>query len=197
MSWGVETLPSTKINVNVVKADAGRATRQVGTCVGNRLNGSGSIGYNLAYSWSSAPANMLSTSDAIARPTTKVLTQNTLFELRVTDDFGCSDAATTELLPTALQVSAGDDKTVTVCDNIILSGTASGGSGLTTNWVQVSGPSVTISNSNRLSQSLTHAGAGIYRFRLDVGDAYTCTASDEVAVTIKDVELDISAIKRR
>lgn len=190
---GCRDTASTKINVNIISADAGAATRKVGTCTGSQLDGSGSEGYDLAYSWSSAPANLFSTSSSIVNPTTTALTSNTEYTLTVTDAFGCTDNASTVLQPTELQISAGENKSVTVCDNIVLSGTATGGAGLSARWEQISGPTVTISKPNNLSQSIKNNGAGIYRFRLNGSDAYSCSSNDEVEVTVRDVQLDIAS----
>ena len=87
------------------------------------------------------------------------------------------------LPPTA---NAGPDQSVSTGTLVTLSGSGSdpdsGPGPLTFAWSQVSGPAATINNANQAVASVTVASAGLYVFRLTVGDG-AATATDDVGVT--------------
>jgi leucyl aminopeptidase len=87
------------------------------------------------------------------------------------------------LPPTA---SAGPDQSVATGAVVSLNGSGSdpdsGPGPLTFAWSQVSGPAATINNASQAAASVTVATAGVYVFRLTVGDG-AASASDDVSVT--------------
>jgi bacterial leucyl aminopeptidase len=86
--------------------------------------------------------------------------------------------------PTA---NAGPDQSAATGSTVTLSGSGNdpdGGPGpLTFAWSRVSGPAVTINNASQAVATVTPTTAGVYVFRLTVGDG-ALTASDDATVTI-------------
>ncbi|SKC82426.1 gliding motility-associated C-terminal domain-containing protein [Ohtaekwangia koreensis] len=84
-------------------------------------------------------------------------------------------------------VNAGSDKTLFLPTNSLnLSGTASDNDGSITTyeWIKIQGPSVTESNTNSPTASLTNLVAGQYTFRLTATDDDGASAFDEVNITV-------------
>ncbi len=108
---------------------------------------------------------------------------------KVTDEHNESHSDTVHILINATPVAdAGPDQEVQLpIETVQLSGTATDtdGSLATTNWAQVSGPSLaTIANAENQSTTLTNLVAGTYVFRLEVTDDLGATGSDEVSITV-------------
>jgi predicted esterase len=84
--------------------------------------------------------------------------------------------------------NAGSDIDVTLPDATIqLDGTGSSdadGTIASYNWVKVSGPAATITNSNTATPNIVGVEAGVYTFRLTVTDNDGEEASDDVKVTV-------------
>ncbi|HEY8933713.1 MAG TPA: PKD domain-containing protein [Cyclobacteriaceae bacterium] len=116
-----------------------------------------------------------------------------VFQLTVTDDKGAtaSDQVTVLVNPAAVNqvpiANAGTDKTVnlpTSTLNITGSGSDADGTITTYLWTKISGPTVTITNANAATVSLSALVAGMYVFQLTVTDDKSATASDQVTVTV-------------
>ncbi len=90
-------------------------------------------------------------------------------------------------------VSAGNDQTITLPNNALLSGTATDDglpnppAGLTTGWSQVSGSgTVTFGDANALLTTASFSQSGTYVLRLTANDG-ALTTSDDISVTVNDV----------
>jgi gliding motility-associated-like protein len=89
-----------------------------------------------------------------------------------------------------ISVSAGTDITVNLPTNsATITGTASTEAGSITSyaWTKVSGPAVTIANASTPTVSLTNLVQGVYVFRLTVTNSGGETATDDVRVTVLQV----------
>jgi gliding motility-associated-like protein len=161
------------------------------------LNGSGtdSDGTIAGYSWAKVSGGTATLTNAnMASLTVSGLVAGTyVFRLTVTDNQGAqaSDDATVTVNPVGSNASpvanAGPDKTITLPTNSVVlsgSGTDSDGSITTYAWTQVSGPSVTMTNTSQPAVSLSNLVAGIYTFRLTVTDNQGATGSDDAVVVV-------------
>src|SRR5690606_2539912 len=83
--------------------------------------------------------------------------------------------------------NAGEDKQLTLPNNTVTlvgSGTDHDGTIAKYQWTKVSGPGVTMTETDKVSLKLTNLVEGVYTFKLTVTDNRNATASDEVKVTI-------------
>jgi len=137
----------------------------------------------------SDPTDLAPTFVAPAVPALEMLT----FQLTVTDDEGAaaSDWVTVTVMPNNLApvADAGPDQTVSDGASVTLAGTASDPDGAvaSTEWVQVSGPSVVLSDPTALTTTFTAPTSGVLVtlvFELTVTDDEGATASDVVAVSV-------------
>ncbi len=116
------------------------------------------------------------------------------YKLTVTDNSGASASALVKVkvaaAPNVLPVAnAGPDQTITSpANSVILNGSASydpDGTIKSYNWVTVSGPgSVTISNSNTATPSVTGLQVGQYIMELTVTDNSGAAAKSQVVITV-------------
>ena len=130
------------------------------------------------------------------------------FRLTVADNEGATtsdEVAVTVRLPNQPpSVQAGLDQTVDESGSVTLSGSGSDNDGAVVSyrWEQVAGPSVTLSDENQASASFVAPEVdepAALTFRLTVVDSDGATASDEVAVTIRDygrLEVSLSGTVR-
>ncbi len=125
---------------------------------------------------------------------------NYTFRLSAEDDDGtsASDEVSVRVLAEnanqAPTVSAGQDKTVQLPTNSInLTAVANDpeSASLTTLWSKVSGPTVSISNQNTLTVSLSNLLEGMYTFRFTATDPDGLKGEDQVSVEV--LSTDISA----
>ncbi len=116
------------------------------------------------------------------------------YQLTVTDNNGASSSAQVKVrvaaAPNVLPVAnAGADQTITSpANSVILNGSASydpDGTIKSYNWVTVSGPgSITISNSNTATPSVTGLQVGQYIMELTVTDNSGAVAKSQVVITV-------------
>jgi hypothetical protein len=116
------------------------------------------------------------------------------YQLTVTDNSGVSSSAQVKIrvaaAPNVLPVAnAGPNQTITApASTVNLNGSASydpDGTIKSYSWVTVSGPgSITISNSNSATPSVSGLQAGQYTFALTVTDNSGATATDAVIITV-------------
>ena len=82
---------------------------------------------------------------------------------------------------------AGEDQSITLPSNSITikgSGTDLDGTIASYTWIKVSGPAVTMANSDKASLDLSNLLEGTYKFRLTVTDDDGAAASDEMQLTV-------------
>ncbi|MBS1659486.1 MAG: hypothetical protein JST68_00400, partial [Bacteroidetes bacterium] len=116
-----------------------------------------------------------------------------VFKLKVTDNGWMTDSTTFTVNvntagPQPPTASAGSDQTITLPTNsVTLVGTAAevGGSILSTNWTQVSGPSAaTFSTTSLLTTKVSGLVQGVYVFQLAAKDILGITVTSTVKVTV-------------
>jgi gliding motility-associated-like protein len=164
------------------------------------INGAGSDsdGSISSYSWSqnSGPAATLNGQATATLNLTNLSEGTYVFTLTVTDNLGATgtDQVTVTVNPAAINqsptVNAGADVTVNLPTTTAnLTGTASDPDGAISSylWEKISGGSVTLTNTNSATVSLSALAAGTYIFRLTVTDNQGATAFDEVIVTVVTV----------
>lgn len=161
------------------------------------INGAGGDvdGTIVSYEWSKESGPMVT----LVNQNSATLTLNDLlegiyiFRLTVTDNDGASnfDDVVVTVLPeliNALPVAnAGQDKQIALPTNTASfngSGTDSDGTIVSYSWIKISGPSVTLSNTNSSTLSLSNLVEGIYTFRLTVTDNDNATGSDDVKLIV-------------
>jgi RHS repeat-associated protein len=88
--------------------------------------------------------------------------------------------------------NAGPDKYLMLpVSSVVLNGSGSDAEGTVTQvWQKISGPSVSMSQLNYPTLTLTNISAGMYVFRLTVKDNFGQTAADDVVVEVKNSTLD-------
>lgn len=161
------------------------------------LEGSGfdNDGVIVLFNWIkvSGPDVMMSDTDMASLKLNNMVEGTYVFRLTVTDDKGAtsSDKVTIYVnpepenkVPTA---NAGKDMTLILPENSIIlkgSGRDTDGSISSYHWTKVSGPNVTMEDSNKASLKLSGLVEGTYSFRLTVMDNKGATASDEVELII-------------
>ena len=173
-------------------ADAGVNQRvDAGSTV--NLDGSGSSGSDLTYSWTQASGPSITLSDsAIASPsfTAPDSTATIVLSLAVTSGDATDDDAVgiavvgSNSPPVA---SAGSNQEVSPGSSVRLSGSASDpdDDALTYSWTQASGTTVSLSGSNgELATFTAPSTTGTLVFKLTVSDALGHTVSDTTRVTV-------------
>jgi pimeloyl-ACP methyl ester carboxylesterase len=165
------------------------------------LNGSGSTGKIIAYSWSkvSGPAPCTFANANAATTMVSNLTTGTYnFSLQVTDSSGATSTATVVVIQNAAPSTGnqpaipvpGADMTITLpVNSVTLNGTASydpDGAIKAYQWSKVSGPSSgTIASATAASTTASNLVEGVYKFKLMVwGDNWVPMAA-EMQVTVK------------
>ncbi|MBU0639840.1 MAG: hypothetical protein KKB50_13310, partial [Planctomycetes bacterium] len=164
------------------------------------LSGSGTDpeGQGLTYEWTQTSGPNVTLSDAnAANPTFTapegLANTDVTFELRVSDGTNTSLdtlAVTVNADNDAPTAEAGIDQVVTEGDTVTLSGSGTDpeGQGLTYEWTQTSGPSVTLSDANAANPTFTAPdtqGGSEVTFELRVSDG-TNTSADTVTVLVGD-----------
>lgn len=171
------------------------------------LNGSGtdSDGSIASYLWEkvSGGTATLTNQTTSTLSLTALVEGSYVFRLTVTDNSGASHAATTTVtvLPATTNQSpsadAGADFGLTLPTNstdITGSGTDPDGTISGYLWTKVSGPAVTIAGTTTQTLSLSNLIAGTYVFRLTVTDNLSATASDDVTLTVSNVNQPPSVV---
>ena len=180
-------------------ANAG-ADQNVTTGTQVTLTGSASSdsdGTIASYSWTQTGGTGVTLSGSGASRTFTPASAGTYtFQLTVTDDDGATASDTVVVTATAPgannppTANAGADQTVTVNNQVTLSGTASSdsdGSIASYSWTQLSGTTVTLAGSGA-TRTFTPASAGTYVFGLTVTDDDGSTSSqDTVTITANPV----------
>lgn len=103
---------------------------------------------------------------------------------------GCSDNGLGFSFTTTIAY-AGEDRVIQVGQREILDGTNSKyeeGSSLEFSWNLVSGPPLEIENADSSQVAITPRIAGEYAFRLTVIDSRGVTSTDEVIITVQELE---------
>jgi PA14 domain/PKD domain/Secretion system C-terminal sorting domain len=184
-------------------ANAGSDQRITAPVSSVNLNGSASYdpdGTIAAYSWVliSGQGSVTISNANTATPSVMGLVPGAyVFQLTVTDNSGATNAAqvAVTVLPASTQpnqnpvANAGGDQTITApMSSVSLNGSAShdpDGTIATYSWVLISGQgSVTISNANTATPSVTGLVPGVYVFQLTVTDNSGATNTAQVTVTV-------------
>lgn len=163
------------------------------------INGSGSDadGTVTAYAWSfvSGPNTPNIANAAATTVSVSALVQGTYtFRLTVTDNSGATSLDEVKVIvnpaivnnpPTA---NAGGDKLINLPTNnasLVGSGSDSDGSISAYAWTKMSGPSVTMSNTNASTLLISNLVAGVYKFQLMVTDNQGATATAVATITVE------------
>ena len=156
------------------------------------LDGSGSTGTDIEYSWTQIAGGptVTLTGDNTASPTfTAPSSATTLkFTLTVTDAASQTDTdAVTITIPATPSANAGHDQTVALGASVALDGSGSTGTDIEYSWTQTAGgPTVTLTGDNTASPTFTApSSATTLKFTLTVTDAASQTDTDAVTITIQ------------
>jgi len=185
------------VNNQAPVADAGSDQLNIdaGTLV--TLDGSGSYdpdGDSVGYHWSqvSGPSVVLSDSNAVDPSFTPSVKGNYEFELLV-DDGALSSSPDTVLVSVNNQApvaDAGSDQlNIDAGTLVTLDGSGSydpDGDSIGYHWSQVSGPSVTLSDSNAVDPTFIPTIKGNYEFELLVDDGALSSSSDTVLISVNN-----------
>lgn len=168
------------------------------------LSGAGSAdsdGSIVSYLWvqTSGPAVALMQANTVTAKFDAPLTDTQVsltFDLTVTDDGGATntDSATVTVNPSQPPtVSAGPDEEVVEGDDVALAGSASDADGTvaTIDWVQTSGPAVTLTAEDTVTPSFTAptvSSIAVLEFEVTVVDGTGDASSDSVSVTVNPNE---------
>lgn len=164
------------------------------------LTGSGSDvdGTIATYFWEkvSGPAATLTGTNTTTLNLSNLVVGSYVFRLTVTDNIGATgiNQTTVTVLPLATNQSpvadAGSDFSLTLPTNSTdIFGSASDPDGTISSylWSKVSGPTATLSGTTLATLSLTNLIAGTYIFRLTATDNLGATSSDDVTLTVSNV----------
>ena len=164
------------------------------------LDGTGtdSDGSITSYQWAkiSGPDVTMTDADKASLKLSNLVAGFYTFRLTVTDNKG--ETASSQVIVTVYPeagsenqapiADAGEDKILTLPDNsITIVGSGSDGDGIITHyqWAMVSGPDVTMADTDKASLKLNNLLEGTYVFRLTVSDDNGATASSDVKVTVE------------
>jgi gliding motility-associated-like protein len=179
--YGCTAIDNVTVTVIPITVEAG-ANADIGECSNSTTILSGSAtgtGPFTNISW--GPPNGLSNT-SIASPVTAHPTTTTTYTLNMTDAYGCSafDNVTVTVHPFPT-VDAGYNDSIGSCASSIatLNGSASGSTPFVYLWT----PSGGLSNTNTLTPTAKPALTTVYV--LTVTDIYSCSASDNVTITVK------------
>ncbi len=183
-SYGCTDIDQVTVTVNPVTANAG-ADVTIGSCVGQSttLDATGSTGSGLSYAWDNAAS--LSNANIVNPVASPAVT--TTYTVTVTDSYGCTDTdQVTVTVAAAPNANAGADVTIGACvgQSTTLNAAASTGSGLSYAWDNAA----SLSNANIVNPIASPAVTTTYT--VTVTDAYGCTSTDQVTVTINAVDAD-------
>jgi gliding motility-associated-like protein len=178
-TYGCTATDAVLVTVDPLPVSNAGADAYMGSCGSSStvLNGNGTGTAPLTYQWT--PSTGLS-NPAISNPTATP-SSTTTYTLTITDNYGCtaSDAmiVTVYPLPTA---NAGTDQGIGSCptSTATLNGSGTGAAPLTYSWFPVLG----ISNPNISNPIAKPAATTTYT--LTIQDAYGCTSSDAVVITV-------------
>jgi hypothetical protein len=193
-------------HVPVALAEANpSAAREGATVQLSGLNSFDEDSDTLTYSWTQLAGSFVTLSDPTSvtpfftAPLVGPAGERLAFALTVSDGLA-SDTATVDVsvenMNHAPSADAGPDQTVDEGTQVTLDGRASGdpdSDPLTFTWTQISGPAVALSNPHSVTPTFTappqpsHAQATL-RFQLKVEDGLGATATDEVIITVLDVD---------
>jgi len=183
------------VDNQVPVADAGPDQLSIEANTLVTLDGSGSSdpdGDSIGYHWSQTSGPSVSLSDTnIVNPTfTPTVKGNYEFELLV-DDGALTSSPDTVLISVGNQApvaDAGPDQLGIEANTLVtLDGSGSSdpdGDSLGYHWAQVSGPSVTLSDTNIVNPAFTPTVKGNYEFELLVDDGALTSSSDTVLVSV-------------
>ncbi len=172
------------------EADAG-ADQAVFRDAAVTLNGTGSAGAGISYSWSQTSGTTVALSDATAASPTFTAPQGPatlVFNLTVTDSLSRTDTDTVTItVDPPPEADAGDGQTILSGTTATLDGAGTTGAGITYSWVQDSGTPVTLSDATAASPTFTAPpGSDTLVFVLTVTDSLSRTDTDTVTVTVHD-----------
>ncbi len=161
------------------------------------LTGTGSDpdGTVTSYQWEqiSGPAAVLANAATPTLTVSAMPAGTYVFRLTVTDDDGAIDSDDVMVNVNPLDTNeaplanAGPDVTVTLPTSIATltgSGSDPDGTIIIYNWIKMSGPSVTMSQTDQAALNLSDLVEGTYVFRLEVTDSDGDKDSDEATVTV-------------
>jgi len=175
-------------------ADAGLDQPNANRFTAISLNGTGSVDADndsLSFSWSQVAGPIAVTLVGASSPTptfTADILGGYSFSLLVQDPFGASgtDSVNVTVLDRAPSAVASHSAPAKWVD-IVLDATRStdpDGDPLSFNWIQVSGPAVSIADATAATASFQATVAGTYRIRLDVDDGVGGRANATLAITV-------------
>jgi len=163
------------------------------TLTGTASAGSGATIKSTSWSLVSGNAVTIGSASNLSTSVSGLTAGTYVFQLTATDNAGLSsnsrvtitvNGASSATPPT---VSAGNALSVTLPNNLNLSGTASGNNGATiksTTWTKLSGGAATIASTSSLNTSVSGLVAGNYVFQLTVTDNNGLSSSSTVAVSV-------------
>ncbi|PKA96774.1 PKD domain-containing protein [Flavobacteriaceae bacterium MAR_2009_75] len=205
--WTVDFIPRIYENTtslpNTYRPIASAGVNQIITLPDNSvtINGSGNDpnGEIQSYLWTkeNGPDGITMNGETTATLVLENLVEGSyIFRLSVTDEEGyiafdevtiTVNEATGTGNTKAPIVNAGEDTVINLPQNSITlngSGSDPDGGEVSFTWIQVNGPSATLSGDNTSELSISEMAAGVYEFTLTVTDDEGETASDQVKVTV-------------
>lgn len=164
-------------------------------------SGSDSDGTVTTYEWQkvSGPAATLENAATPTLTVSAMVSGTYVFRLTVTDDQGAIDSDDVKVTVNpedtneAPVAHAGPDQTITLPTTITtLDGSGSDSDGTITaySWIKVSGPTVTLSQADQPSASLSNLVEGSYVFRLEVTDDDGAKDTDDITITVLPADVN-------
>ncbi len=150
----------------------------IGSCAGQSatLDATTSTGAGISYAWTSTPAGFNSLAGSVSVSPVSTTTYN----LTITDTHGCTDTddklVTVDAAPVA---NAGSDASICAGNSGSLDASLSTGTGLAYAWTSTPAG---YTSSAVGPTSVTPAASTVYH--LVVTDDYSCTATDDIAITV-------------
>jgi len=154
------------------------------------------------YSWTkfSGPDATLANENTPNLTITDLVAGSYIFRLTVTDDDGATANANVQVfvLPETVNQSpianAGDNKLIVLPQNIttiVGSGTDNDGTIVSYAWEQISGPDLTLQNTDNSTLTVSDLVEGVCDFKLTVTDDDGAISSDEMTLTISNEAVNI------